>query len=508
MDDQDQARLAAIVDCSDDAILSKDLKGTVRTWNPAAERLFGYRAGEIIGKSIMLLIPRERIAEEKLILSKMRRGERVEHYETVRVRKDGRAINVSISVAPLADARGRIIGASKIVRDISDRNRVESALRESEKRLSAIVETAVDAIITIDERGLIESANAATQRMFGYRTSELIGQNVKMLMPAPYQAEHDQYLQTYLRTGRARIIGIGREVTALRKDGTTFPMNLSVSEVALEGKRLFTGIIHDLTNRRQLERQIIEASAAEQRRIGQDLHDGLCQDLVGIAFQIDNIARQPGASPAIAREAGRISAAVRQAALQARQLSHGLNPVDLDAGGLPVALLGLARKISDSFGVVCEFHWDEIAQADDDATATHLFRIAQEAISNAIKHGTARRIDIHLEMSNGGMMLTVKDDGIGLQASNGRASRAHARDIPHSQSPREGIGLQGMHYRAHLIGGVFDIRARDRRGTIVSCHIAKQQIVSAKGTSSPEPRRGTNAGASDKFRSRRHGKSR
>ncbi len=467
---QDQARLAAIVDCSDDAILSKDLKGIVLTWNRSAERIFGYHASEMVGKSITRLIPPDRLAEEKMILGKLRRGERVEHYETIRLGKNGLPIEVSIAVAPLRDASGRVVGASKIVRDISGRNQAEAALRESEKRLRTILETAVDAIITIDEQGIIESVNPATVLLFGFSASELIGQNVKMLMPEPYRTEHDGYIRNYLRTGRARIIGIGRDVTAMRKDGTTFPMNLSVSEVPLDGKRLFTGIIHDLTSRRQLERQIVEASAAEQRRIGQDLHDGLCQDLVGTALQADAIARRLQAiAPTEAAEITKVSAAVRQAAGEARQFSHGLNPVDLQAGGLPAALQMLTAKISDAFSVRCTFSWDQSAQANDDATATHLYRIAQEAITNAIRHGKASRIEVDLRMTGDRLALAVKDNGVGLPAKNGQPPSAYSGP----SSVRSGIGVQGMYYRAHLIGGVFDLRRHPRGGAIATCSISK-----------------------------------
>jgi PAS domain S-box-containing protein len=122
-EDNNEARLAAIVDCSDDAILSKDLKGTILTWNKAAMRLLGYRANEIIGKSIVCLIPGDRLPEEQMILGKLRRGERVEHYETVRLHKNGRPVDVSISVAPLKDSRGRVWGASKIIRDLTGGSR-------------------------------------------------------------------------------------------------------------------------------------------------------------------------------------------------------------------------------------------------------------------------------------------------------------------------------------------------------------------------------------------------
>jgi hypothetical protein len=470
---QDRARLAAIVDSSDDAIISKDLKGIVRTWNKAAGQLFGYAAEEMIGKSITLLIPADRFSEEKSILARLRRGEQIDHYETVRKRKDGSLVEVSISVAPIRDSTDRVVGASKIVRDISERNRAAAALLKSERRLRAIVETAVDAIITIDERGTIESVNQATQRLFGYRAEEMLGQNVRMLMPEPYHGEHDQYLRNYLRTGHAKIIGIGREVTALRKDGTMFPINLSVSEASLPGsKRLFTGIIHDLTSRRQLEAQIVEASVVEQRRIGQDLHDGLCQDLVGLAFGADAIARRLKTKALEeVEEVEKLAASARKAASDARQLSHGLNPVDLKAGGLPAALEALCDKVSEVFGVRCIFHWDRVPTRHDDATATHLFRIAQEATSNAIRHGKAKRVEIELKCNLNRLQLTVKDNGIGFERPSARKSTRSARKPQHESPVRHGIGVQGMRYRAHLIGGTFDLRPGKRGGMVATCSI-------------------------------------
>src|SRR5437660_9630640 len=161
------------------------------------------------------------------------------------------------------------------------RKLAEAALRDREERLRAILETAVEGIITIDERGIIESLNPAAEKIFGYEAQEVVGKNVKVLMPTLYRDEHDGYLANYLRTGRARIIGIGREVVGLRKDGTVFPMDLSVSEVRLGDRRLFTGMVRDLSERKRLEQEILEISDREKRRIGQDLHDSLGQLLTG-----------------------------------------------------------------------------------------------------------------------------------------------------------------------------------------------------------------------------------
>ncbi len=470
--EEDRRILGAIVQNSDDAIITKSLDGTIRSWNAAAVRLFGYRRNEIVGRSIMKLIPRDRIAEERAIVNRLRRRQRVDHYETVRIRKDGRPIEVSVSVSPIADADGRVIGACKIARNITERKQAEEMLRRNEQLTRAILDTAADAIITIDQRGTIRSANAATERLFGYTAAELVGKNVNVLMPEPFHSEHDRYLRNYCRTGKAKIIGMGREVTGQRKDGTSFPIHLSVSEVRLKDQRLFTGMVHDLTERRRLERQILETAANEQRRIGQDLHDGLCQDLIGIAFGIDAVTRSLP-SQAQRDSMTKLAASVRDAAGQARRLAHGLNPVDLKAGGLSTALENLAKKVAESFGVRCTFHWDHVARVHQDATATHLYRIAQEAVANAIRHGTARKVEIGLIERGPLLILSVTDNGKGMpQVVADRIKQGLASTGPKRQ-PAVGIGLQTMHYRARVLGGALAVAPRKGGGTSITCTISR-----------------------------------
>ncbi len=250
--------LAAIVESSDDAIFAKDLAGMILTWNRGAERLYGYGSAEIVGQSVNTLIPPGYPDEVEAILGRIARRERIEHYETVRVTKDGRLLDVSLTVSPITDAAGGIMGASVIARDITARKQADLALRNSEARLRSLVSSAVDGIIVIDSNGVVEAFNAAAERLFGYAALEVIGRNVSMLMPAPYHSEHDGYLARYLTTGEAKIIGLGREVSALRKDGTTFPIHLAVGEMAVGGERKFTGIVHDLTARVRIEAQLRE----------------------------------------------------------------------------------------------------------------------------------------------------------------------------------------------------------------------------------------------------------
>jgi two-component system, LuxR family, sensor kinase FixL len=253
--------LAAIVESSDDAIIAKDLRGIVVSWNRGAERMYGYAAAEIIGRPLSVLIPPEQPDELVDITARIARGERVEHYETVRVAKDGHRLDVSLSISPVRNAAGSIIGASTIARDITARKRDIRMLKESEARLRSIVDAAVDGIIVIDACGIIEAFNPGAERLFGYEAGDVVGRSVNILMPSPYREEHDGYVARYLKTGEARIIGIGREVSALRKDGTTFPVHLSVGEMSLHGERKFTGILHDLSSRVQMEGQLREQAA-------------------------------------------------------------------------------------------------------------------------------------------------------------------------------------------------------------------------------------------------------
>jgi PAS domain S-box-containing protein len=467
-------------DAQDYAIFLVDRKGRVMDWTHGSELVFGYGPDEIIGRSVNRLQLRTKSAAggPRNCLGLAAKTGRSED-EGWWVRRDGSKFWGHCIRTTLPDDRGSKRGFAIIVRDLSERRQAEDNLRRSEQLMRAILDTAADAIITIDRRGMVRSINTATEGLFGYTAAELVGQNVNRLMPEPFHGEHDQYIRNYCRTGRAKIIGIGREVTGQRKDGTTFPMHLSVSEVQLKDRRLFTGIVHDLTERRRLERQIMEAAANEQRRIGHDLHDGLCQDLVGIAFGIDAVARSlssPAQEKSMGRSMVKLAASVREAAGLARRLAHGLNPVDLKAGGLPTALENLALKVAESFGVVCTFHWDHLAQVREDATATHLYRIAQEAVGNAIRHGKARKIQISLIERGTTLILSITDNGKGISQAIADSVKQGLAPTGRKRSPSAGMGLQTMHYRARVLGGSFMVMPGRRRGTIITCTIGRDQF--------------------------------
>ncbi len=343
-----------------------------------------------------------------------------------------------------------------------DPEHFDQNLRETAAHLLAVLNTAVDGIITIDDRGRIESFNPAAEKIFGYTAQEVIGRNISVLMPQPYRQEHDTYLQRYLQTGRAKIIGIGREVAGQRKDGTTFPMDLSVGESRLGVRRFFTGIIRDISQRKRAEREILrlqhevaQRSALERQRIGRDLHDGLGQELTNIAFRAKVLEKvlaedsRPQAA-ALAELVGLINQAIEHS----RALVKGLCPVLSEREGLISALRELASATSELHGLRCRLTCPRSAPIHDTTIATELYYIASEAVNNAVKHARARKIGIHLDAGDGQIKLVVSDDGKGL---------------PPRMDTHTGRGLRIMHHRAQTIGGRLEVGSAPGKGTTIAC---------------------------------------
>ena len=256
-------RLDAILNTTVDGIIVIDASGTIEAFNRGAQELFGYTESEVLGRNVSLLMPSPHHEEHHQYLARyLTTGEaRIIGVgrEVLGRTRDGRIFPVHLSVAEM-----RIGGERKftgMLHDLTKRARLEGQLGASEARWRAIVDSAVDAIVVIDAHGTVEEFNPAAERLFGYRAAEVCGRNVDMLMPSPYCEEHDTYLARYLATGRAKIIGSGREVKGRRKDGSAFPLHLSVGEMTIDGQRKFTGILHDLTDRVQMEARLSEQAA-------------------------------------------------------------------------------------------------------------------------------------------------------------------------------------------------------------------------------------------------------
>lgn len=259
--------LETILNASQDAIMGVDVSGAIVAWSPGAERMYGYTPDEIAGRLLATLVPVDQSHEAGVLMARLAAGEPIEAHDAVHLDKHGSRLEASVTMTPIRNAAGRVTGGVLIAHDLTGERRADKAFRRGEARWQSIVESAVDGIITIDRRGRIETFNPAAERLFGFRRDEVLGRNVSTLMPAPHAVEHDHYIKRYLDTHEPRIIGIGREVMGRRKDGTTFPMHLSVAEASIDGETRFTGMVRDLTDRVALEQKLREESGLA--RIGE-----------------------------------------------------------------------------------------------------------------------------------------------------------------------------------------------------------------------------------------------
>jgi PAS domain S-box-containing protein len=245
--------LAAIIDSSDDAIISKDLKGTILSWNGSAARMFGYSADEIVGQSILMLIPPELHEEEDQILAKVKAGERINHYETIRVSKNGERFLIAATISPIRDTTGKIVGASKVARDISERARND----QSRFQLAAIVDTADDAIVSNDLNGIVKTWNQGAARMFGYSSEEMVGQSILRLIPAELRYEEDEILRK-LRAGE-RVDHY--DTIRMKKNCERFEVSVTISPIRDGTGRVIgaSKIARDISERKRMERLLVQS---------------------------------------------------------------------------------------------------------------------------------------------------------------------------------------------------------------------------------------------------------
>jgi PAS domain S-box-containing protein len=276
-----------------EGLYTLDAHGVVTYVNPAAERMFGWTSGELLGRRMHEVTHyshpdgRPFAIEECAGFQVLRSGTAVKDHDDMFIRRDGSFFPVVLSSSPIL-SDGKVAGLVVVFRDVTDRKRTEEALMDREARLRAILDTAADAIITIDYDGIIRSANLATEQMFGYSASEMVGHDMSLLMPSAAGNAHNGDIARSLHTGERRILDVKREVDSLRKDGTVFPTELIVKQIP--HLKLFVGVHRDLTQRRQLEHDVVKVASLEQRRIGQDLHDTVGQELTALNLLAGELA--------------------------------------------------------------------------------------------------------------------------------------------------------------------------------------------------------------------------
>jgi PAS domain S-box-containing protein len=414
-------QLAAIVESSDDAIASKDLNGIVTSWNKGAERLFGYTAEEMIGRPIAILIPDDRQDEEPQILRRIRSGERIEHYETVRQRKDGTLRDVSLTVSPMRDERGRIVGASKIARDITEQKAAERKIRDSERQLQELLAAIPAAIYTTDAKGRITYFNEKAVELAGRRP--VIGSDEwcvtwKLYWPDGRPLPHEECpMAVALKEGRPIR---DAEAVAERPDGTRVPFIPYPTPLRDENGRI-TGAINmlvDISERKQAETQ--------QRILLNELNHRVKNNMQLLQSLLSSAAREASSAEAkaVLREAGeRLSA---MAAAQ-RVLYSSADATRFQAGDFLEAVCGAMRH-SVPANVKIESHGTPGALSNE--AAMPLALILNELLTNAVKHGIKNgRGTIRASLIRDGesYVLAVEDEGAGFDLDAVRPSASGLR---------------------------------------------------------------------------------
>jgi PAS domain S-box-containing protein len=440
-----------------------DTQGLLTYMNPAEESLFDWKSAELHGRRMHDVTHYQYSdggpfpIEECAGFQVLHEGKVLKDHDDVFIRRDGSSFPVVYTSAPLV-TDGKATGLVVVFRDVTERKHAEERLRASEARMHAILNTAIDVIITMDIHGTIQSVNPASARMFGHEATEMVGQNVRLLMPSPYREEHDGYLRQFLQTGNKHIIGASQELYARRKDGSIFPMHLTVSEV--EERKRFTGMLRDMSEYKRLEREVVEAASKEQQRIGQDLHDSMAQELAALNLLAETLAESLGTDPANATKLlHSMQQGLRRSQQGLRAVLRGLLPVAVESNGLMAALIELADRTCKEGRVTCTFDCPEPVAVADNLTATHLYLIAQEAVNNAVKHGKPRSIRIGLH-ANPQLVPRVRCDGLGM---------------PTRPEATGGLGPRIMRDRAAIIGAHLTFEPAEPTGTVVTCRLLSNE---------------------------------
>jgi len=337
-------------------------------------------------------------------------------------------------------------------RELEASNRIA---RESEEGFRALIEGVTDcAICLLDEQGLVARWNSGAERIQGYPSVEVLHKDFEMFFTRQEQenGRPKEHLTHAAQSGRHEDEG-----WRIRRDGSLFWANVIITSLHDESGMLrgFAHVARDITELKRLEKEVLEISEKEQRRIGNDLHDGLGQELTGLAFLCQNVARRLAEqSLSEAGELRRISSVINSAIEKTRDLAKGLSPVEWGPDGLSAALQNLSIRVREAYGIPCEFHRGRAVAVASHTAATHLYRITQEALSNAARHSHATRIWISIDDDAGEVILSIEDNGTGIQLK-----------IPGNR----GMGLHLMPYRARMIGASFDLRSRPGGGTVVRC---------------------------------------
>ncbi|HKQ31341.1 MAG TPA: PAS domain-containing sensor histidine kinase [Burkholderiales bacterium] len=481
--DVSNSRLAAIIESSDDAIISKNLDAVVTSWNGAAERLFGYTAEEMVGQPIFRIVPPDHPEDVFRILEAIKRGEKVGHFETVRVHKSGQLIPVSLTVSPIRDRAGKIIGASKIARDISERTRFE----RTRAHLAAIVDSAEDAIISKDLNGVIRSWNKGAEHLFGYTIREIVGLPVTLLIPADRQDEEPQILAR-IRLGE-RVEHF--ETMRVTKRGRLIPVSLTISPIKDNAGNVIgaSKIARDISERKQIDEALQRGLRLRDEFISIASHE-LKTPLTSIKLQTEIIKRNLARQGPQALTPERIVRLVDQTDKQVERLSRLVDDM-LDASRIgsgrlslqfePVALAALARETIDDLAdyieaagcsMIEEFDAEVVGRWD----RHRIEQVIINLLTNACRYGAGKPVAVRVFSDGTDAVLEVQDQGIGIAEDDQARIFERFERASSSVHGGFGIGLYILREVVHAHAGNVSVESAPGKGAIFRVRLPKGAV--------------------------------
>ncbi len=459
--------LENIIESSLDCIAVTDDKGYITRVNRAFLDMVGYTYEEVLGKGMYYFFLRgpgtyESTTGQKVTLDEaffveaaktidtlMTRGI-ISSWQSYYISKDALIIPVEQTAVLLKDKSGTQIGSVGIIRDITERKKAEEELSATSQKLSSLISSSPLAIVVLDPQLAVTLWNPAAEKIFGWCEQDVVGSAVPFARSSG--GECSRFLKDVVRTMQ----GKETELRVPRKDGTIIDAAVSAAPLRDESGHVTAVmmILSDVSENKRLQRGILDVSGREQTRIGLDLHDGLGQVLSGVSFMGKALERKlADKGLEEVEDASEITRLINEAISQTRSVARSLYPVTLESDGLMAALEELAAHTENLFNISCDFTYNEQLLVDDNTVALHLYRIAQEAVNNAIRHGKARHIVISLQAGIKNV-LKISDDGTGFNTA---------------EAERTGMGIDLMNYRANMIGSSIAIESTPGSGTSITC---------------------------------------
>lgn len=458
-----------------------DRRGALCGWNARAQRIFRCGADDITGEPLSRLLaqPGAEAAADELLAGAARVG--YADYKGACIRQDGSSFAAQLLVTRLDMPAGDAV-YSLVVQDLSEQAAGETRRRNESERVSSIIESAMDAIVTVDEEQRIVLFNRAAERIFRCPAAEALAGTLDRFIPHRYRSVHHGHIERFSATGvTMRRMGDRTVLTGLRSNGEEFPIEASISQVTVDGRRLFTVILRDITERQQAAAQLEqttqqlrelyarmhEVREAERTRIARELHDELAQWLTALKMDASWVrTRLPADQEALAKRMDRVRNVIDNTIAAVRRIAADLRPVMLDDLGIAAAIENLVTEHAERTGVAARLESALGPLMLEDPAATAVYRMVQEALTNVARHSEASEVVVELRHEGDQLRIMVLDNGRGLP--------------PEPDTGRKSYGVLGIRERAHTLGGTADIRNHERGGVVVDIAVP---VIAGNGVS-------------------------